>query len=92
MLDVIGFVPGGENTASALNGLRAVYVIPPVIISAAVALILWKFPLDEELQRSNRAILDRRILDAAAAGLETRTLAPSDAQSSGRPPSGEAAD
>ncbi len=92
MLDVIGFVPGGENTQAALNGLRSVYVWPPVVVSVLAALILWKFPLDETLQRSNRDILDRRILDAAAVGLETRTLAPSDAQSSGRPPSGEATD
>ena len=92
MLDVIGFVPGGENTLSAIDGLRAVYVWPPVIVSTIVGLILWKFPLDEHAQRSNRDILDRRILDAAAAALETRTLVPSDAQSSGAPPAGGAAD
>ncbi|MGB3810149.1 MAG: MFS transporter [Parvibaculum sp.] len=85
MLDVVGFVPGGENSAAALDGLRAVYVWPATIISAAVALILWRFPLDEAQQKANREILDRRMLDAAAAAVETRTLHPGDAQSSGAP-------
>lgn len=85
MLEVIGFVPGGENTVFALDGLRAIYVIPPALISALVAVILWKFPLDEKMQQANRDILDRRILDVVAAGIETRTGAPSDAQSSGAP-------
>lgn len=84
-LDVIGFVPGGENSAAALDGLRAVYVWPATVISAFVALILWRFPLDETQQRANRDILERRLLDAAAAAVETRTLAPGDAQSSGMP-------
>ena len=85
MLDVIGFVPRGENTAAAIDGLRMVYVWPAVVISAIVAVILWYFPLDEVQQKANRAILDRRILDAAAAGIEMRTGAPSDPQSSGVP-------
>lgn len=85
MLDVVGFVPGGENTVAALDGLRAVYVWPATIISAIVAVILWRFPLDEAQQQANRDILDRRLLDAAAAAVETRTLSPSDAQSSGAP-------
>jgi Na+/melibiose symporter-like transporter len=85
MLDVVGFVPGGENTAAALEGLRMVYVLPASIISVLVALILWRFPLDERQQQANREILDRRLLDAAAAAVETRTLAPGDAQSSGAP-------
>lgn len=83
MLDVIGFTPGGENTMAALDHLRDVYVWPPVVISALVAVLLWRFPLDEKLQKSNRDILDRRILDAAAAGIEVRTLEPGgDVQSS----------
>lgn len=85
MLDVIGFVPGGENTEAALDGLRLVFAIPATVISVLVAAILWRFPLDEARQQANREILDRRILDAAAAGIETRTLAPGDAQSSGAP-------
>jgi hypothetical protein len=68
-----------------MEGLRVVYVLPATVICALVALILWRFPLDEAQQRANREILDRRSLDAAAAAVETRTLAPGDAQSSGAP-------
>lgn len=85
MLDTIGFKPDGENTQAAIDGLRMVYVWPAVVISIAVAVILWYFPLDEAQQKVNRDILDRRILDAAAAGIEIRTGAPSDPQSSGAP-------
>jgi glycoside/pentoside/hexuronide:cation symporter, GPH family len=60
VLDFIGFVPGGDNTATALGGLRAVYVWPAVAISLAVAVIFWLFPLDEAAQRQNRRILDER--------------------------------
>jgi Na+/melibiose symporter-like transporter len=85
MLDVVGFVPGGENSVAALDGLRLVIVVPATIVSVLVAMLLWRFPLDEAQQKANREILDRRILDAAAAAVETRTLAPGDAQSSGAP-------
>jgi Na+/melibiose symporter-like transporter len=85
MLDMIGFVPKGVNTQAALDGLRMVYVWPAVIISGIVAVILWYFPLDEEQQKANRAILDRRALEAAAVSIETKTLAPSHPQSSGAP-------
>ncbi|MGV8997852.1 MAG: MFS transporter [Parvibaculaceae bacterium] len=74
LLDVVGFSAGGQNTEAAIDGLRMVYVWPATIISFIVAIILWKFPLGETEQRANRAILDQRILDAAAAGVESRTL------------------
>ncbi|MBM4243101.1 MAG: MFS transporter [Deltaproteobacteria bacterium] len=64
-LDVIGFVPGGENTTAAIAGLKAVYVWPACLLSIAVAAIVWAFPLDEARQRRNRQILDQR---SAAAG------------------------
>jgi len=64
-LDVIGFVPGGENSTAAITGLKAVYVWPACLLSIVVAGIMWAFPLDEARQRRNRQILDER---AAAAG------------------------
>jgi Na+/melibiose symporter-like transporter len=85
MLDVVGFQPGAENSEAALAGLRAVYVWPTVFISIAMALILWRFPIDETRQRANREILERRALDVASAAIETRTLQPADAQSTGVP-------
>jgi len=83
LLDRIGFQAGGENTADVLDSLRAVYVWPATVISAAVFGILWFFPIDQAAQQANRAILEARGLEAAAAAIATRTGAPSDAQSSG---------
>ena len=83
MLDAIGFKAGGVNTQAALDGLRAVYVWPAVIISVAVAAILWRFPIDETTQQTNRDILEKRGLEAAAAAIAMRTAQPGDAQSSG---------
>lgn len=83
LLDRIGFQAGGENTADVLDSLRAVYVWPATVISAAVFGILWFFPIDQAAQQANRAILEARGLEAAAAAIAMRTGAPSDAQSSG---------
>lgn len=90
MLDMIGFVPRGENSQAVLDALRAVYVWPACIISIGVAAILWFYPIDENKQRENREILERRGLErieieAAATAIAARTAHPSDAQSSGVP-------
>lgn len=63
-LDVIGFVPGGENSSAVLESLRAVYVWPAAAISVAVAAIFWYFPLDEASQVENRRILEARLHEA----------------------------
>ena len=85
LLDSIGFKAGGENSQAVLDSLRAVYVWPACIISAAVAGILWFYPIDEERQVENRRILEQRGLETAATAIAMRTGAPSDAQSSGVP-------
>lgn len=79
-LDLIGFVPGGENPQATLDGLRAVYVWPAVVISLVAAVVLWRFPLDETKQKENREILERRALDAAAIALADRTAQTVDPQ------------
>lgn len=83
LLDSIGFQAGGENSPAVLDSLRAVYVWPACIISAAVAGILWFYPIDEDRQVENRRILEQRGLETAAAAIAMRTGQPSDAQSSG---------
>ncbi|ABS64219.1 major facilitator superfamily MFS_1 [Parvibaculum lavamentivorans DS-1] len=85
LLDSIGFQAGGENSQSVLDSLRAVYVWPACIISAAVAGILWFYPIDEKQQVENRRILEMRGIEAAATAVAMRTGHPSDAQSSGIP-------
>lgn len=66
MLDMIQFSPGGENSQATLDALRAVYVWPAFVISVAVAVIFWFFPLDEQAQRENRRILEQRRREALA--------------------------
>ncbi len=83
LLDSIGFQAGGENSQAVLDSLRAVYVWPACIISAAVAGILWFYPIDEDRQVENRRILEQRGFETAAAAIAMRTGQPSDAQSSG---------
>lgn len=87
-LDYIGFQAGGENSDEVLWQLRLIYVLPAVLVSFVGAYIIWYFPLDEETQLQNRATLEKRALDAAAAAIIDRTGEPSDAQSSGPQPTG----
>ncbi|MEQ9518771.1 MAG: MFS transporter [Parvibaculum sp.] len=83
LLDMIGFKPGGENSDVILDLLRHVYVWPAVVVSFLIAVIIWRFPLDEATQVKNRKVIERQMLDAAAAVIVDRTGEPSDAQSSG---------
>ena len=88
LLDQAGFVAKGENSQEVLDQLRFIYVVPAVIVSFAVAVIIWRFPLDEKTQVANRKVLEQRAIDAAAAAIIDVTGEPSDAQSSGPQPSG----
>ncbi len=88
LLDQAGFVAGGENSQEVLDQLRFIYVVPAVIVSFAVAVIIWRFPIDEQTQLANRKILERRAIDAAAAAIIDVTGEPNDPQSSGPQPSG----
>ncbi|MCB9596225.1 MAG: MFS transporter [Sandaracinaceae bacterium] len=55
LLDLAGFDPQIENTADAIAGLKAVYVIVPVVCFVIAALTMWRFPLDESQQRILRS-------------------------------------
>ena len=85
MLDMIGFVPRGENSDDVIWLLKMVYVWPVVGISIIVAVVLWFYPIDEAKQRENRDILEQRNLEAAATAIATRAGHPADPQSSGVP-------
>ena len=60
LIDQFGFVPQGENTQAALDGVRATFVWLPTAMYFSVGLIMWRFPLDEERQRENRRIIMER--------------------------------
>ncbi len=83
LLDQVGFVAGGENSTEVLDWLRFIYVWPAVLVSLAVAYVIWNFPIDEEAQMKSRQVLERRALDAAAAAIIDQTGEPNDPQSSG---------
>lgn len=59
LIDTFGFVPRGDNTQAALDGVRATFVWLPTLMYFAVGAIMWTFPLDEAQQRENR----RRIME-----------------------------
>ncbi len=67
-LEIIGFVPGVENTSEAEWGLRLLYVLPPMAIGLVNAWIMWNFPIDEAKQLENRRILFERQAAAEGAG------------------------
>jgi len=59
LIDQLGFVPRGDNTQAALDGVRATFVWLPTVMYFAVGAIMWSFPLDEAQQSENR----RRIME-----------------------------
>lgn len=67
-LELIGFVPGAENTLAAEDGLKLLYVLPPAAIGFLVAWVMWNFPIDEDQQSENRRILQERQAMAEGAG------------------------
>ena len=58
VLDLIGFVAGGENGGSALLGLAALYGLLPVAIKLAATTLVWNFPIDAGEQHDLRRRLD----------------------------------
>lgn len=63
-LALIGFQPTAPNTPEAISAMMWLYILPPTIVSALIAVVMWRFPLGEERQRELRAIIEAR----AAAG------------------------
>ena len=60
ILDWIGFVPGGENTAGTVEALKYIFVCVPIPISLLAAFFIWNFPLDSTRQKELRRRLAER--------------------------------
>jgi glycoside/pentoside/hexuronide:cation symporter, GPH family len=58
VLDLIGFVAGGQNTTFALLGLAALYGLLPVAIKIAATALVWNFPIGAKTQDDLRRRLD----------------------------------
>ena len=61
-LAVFGFDPelGANNTREALDRLRHLVVILPVLAYAVVIALLWRYPISRERQRRMRAVIEER--------------------------------
>jgi GPH family glycoside/pentoside/hexuronide:cation symporter len=62
----LGYRPGFENTTEAVAHLTAIYVLVPAACSAAVAALLWRYPLDERRQEELRRRIEERNLSGEA--------------------------
>jgi len=60
LLEWIGYVPGAQNTPEAIDGLAAMFVWPPLVLYAAVAWLMWSFPIDREKQHALRREIELR--------------------------------
>lgn len=56
----IGFVPGGENTQAAIEGVRYLIVFLPVAAYLLVLLLMWRYPIDRNRQKELREIIASR--------------------------------
>lgn len=59
-LDIMGFVPGSDNSETAILGFQFLFVVPAVLLNLLIAFVIKGFPLDEARQERNRKILDAR--------------------------------
>lgn len=62
ILDLVGFVAGGSNSASALFTLAALYSLLPVTLKLLATTLVWNFPLGREEQQ---LLVERLPADAA---------------------------
>ncbi|MDJ0553226.1 MAG: MFS transporter [Microcoleaceae cyanobacterium MO_207.B10] len=60
ILDWIGFIPGEENTAGAIEALKYIFIGIPIPITLLAAFLIWNFPLDSTKQKELRRLLAER--------------------------------
>ncbi len=60
ILDWVGFDPNGQNPQEILNAVRIVVAASPTLVTLAVALIMWRFPLGRSEQQALRARIEAR--------------------------------
>ena len=68
MLSFIGFDGKGQNAPETIDSMMLLYVVPPTLISLGIALVMWRFPLNEEKQKELRRIIEARAATQAAEG------------------------
>ncbi len=58
LLDLAGFIPGGDNTEEALLTLALLYAGVPILFKLAATALVWNFPLDAARQNALRMKLE----------------------------------
>jgi Na+/melibiose symporter-like transporter len=56
------------NSPEVISSLMLIYIVPPTIISILIAVVMWRFPLDEVKQRELRRIIEERSAAGTAIG------------------------
>jgi glycoside/pentoside/hexuronide:cation symporter, GPH family len=67
-LAAIGFQQNAPNTPEVVSAMMWLYILPPTLVSALVAVVMWRFPLGEEKQRELRRIIEERSIPGTAIG------------------------
>jgi Na+/melibiose symporter-like transporter len=67
----IGFNAQGNNPPEVVDGLRLLYILPPMAVNLFIAIVMLRFPLDEAQQRENRRVIEERQVAATAIGSAT---------------------
>ena len=67
-LAYVGFDGKGGNAPDTILSMMLIYIVPPTLISIAIAAVMWRFPLDEAKQRELRRILEERSAAGTAIG------------------------
>lgn len=67
-LAYIGFNGKAVNPPEVISSLMLIYIVPPMIISILIAVVMWRFPLDETKQRELRRLIEERSAAGTAIG------------------------
>jgi Na+/melibiose symporter-like transporter len=61
LLGLVGFSTEGGNTSDALLVLALTYAALPVVFKLAAMALIWRFPIDESVQRQLRTRIEARV-------------------------------
>lgn len=70
-MDAIGFDARGVNAPAAVQGLEMIYILPAMVINFLIAIIMFRFPLNEAKQKEFRRMIEERQVAATAIGAAT---------------------
>ena len=59
-LDMIGFIPGGNNDKDVISSFEMLFIIPRMLFNLMIAIIILGFPIDKARQEYNRKVIEGR--------------------------------